>query len=173
MAVKVTKGERKDNTKGPWLVLTYEKENGETKTANVFEKEVIEGFKGPGTYEFEWTKKGQYYNITKIECLSASKEEKAPESSSNGTAAAPKVSAAATAPAAGVGRVEAALRCLEQATQLVTALVVRGDYKDVDMDTASGDVVVTARRYMEFVAGQANGAAATKKETATKTPEGA
>lgn len=68
--ITVTGSEVKDNKKGPWLVLNYINDKGESKVTNVFNKDVIGQFKGPGKYEATWKQDGKYWNLAGLDFLS-------------------------------------------------------------------------------------------------------
>jgi hypothetical protein len=68
--IEVKGSERKDNKKGPWLVIQYLNDKGESKETNVFDKKVIEQFTGPGKYEATWVQNGKYWNLAGLSLVS-------------------------------------------------------------------------------------------------------
>lgn len=165
---QVKKGERKDNKKGPWLVLTYVKPDGTEKTTNIFEADIIECFKGPGKYEITWVKNGQYYNVSKLELMKLDGEPTGAEPQKPAAATPAPQGPGAAAVVATLGRTEVALRCLEAAAKVMAASITAGRYDQADIDTINRDVTVTAGAFMGGIKNLTTSAA-----PAAAKPEGA
>lgn len=129
--IEVKKSERKDNKKGVWLVLNYINDKGEEKQTNIFDKAVVEQFKGPGKYDVKWVKKGEYYNVAELI------QEGAAASPSNGNHKAPSET-----PVSGTGQIKAniAIAAIGAAGEVVAAMVRQGFFKPEERATV-GDYV--------------------------------
>lgn len=151
--IEILSSERKDNKKGAWLVLKGKDEKGAERTWNVFDntdfgKRIInELFRGPGKYDTESKKDGQYWSFVKFEMMMPAGTTQSGGTSRPAASAAPMLTT--TAPAA--NRITIAAACVEAAGRVFQS---SGEDRDVT-DKVSLFLRVVMKECEAFIKGSA------------------